>query len=323
MIAPVPEAEAPVDVAVGVLIREDGRFLLAQRPEGKPMPGYWEFPGGKLERGESVFDALVREFDEELGVHITGAHPWAQRVVTYPHAAVRLHFWRSFEATGEWRGAPVSREAQAFRWEDIDRLTTDPWLEGALPVKRWMQLPETYAISHAGAMGIDGFLTSLDRRLADGTPKLLQLREPGLDAAAFASLFDAVRTRYTAHGVRLLVNSVHPSKYWSRADGVHTTASDLMRLDARPDAGWCIASCHDATELARAGALGFDAAVLGPVAPTASHPGSEVLGWDRFAAIALQTLVPVYAIGGMTAGHLGRAVEAGAHGVAMIRAAWR
>ena len=322
MIAPVPEAAAPIDVAVGVLIREDGRFLLAQRPEGKPMPGYWEFPGGKLEAGESVFDALVREFDEELGVHITGAHPWAQRVVVYPHATVRLHFWRSFGRAGEWRGAPVSREAQAFRWEHIDRLTTDPWLQGALPVKRWMQLPDIYAISHAAAMGIDGFLSRLDQRLADGTIELLQLREPALDASSLASLFDEVRARCTAHGVRLLVNSSHPRPLWSRADGVHATAGDLMRLDARPDVEWCIASCHDATELARAGALRFDAAVLGPVAPTASHPGSEVLGWDRFAVIAQKTVIPVYAIGGMTVDDLACAIAAGAHGVAMIRASW-
>ena len=315
-------ASTPIDVAVGVLIREDGCFLLAQRPEGKPMPGYWEFPGGKLEAGESVFDALVREFDEELGVCITGAHPWAQRVVIYPHATVRLHFWRSFGRTNEWHRDPVSREGQAFRWEHIDRLTTDPWLQGALPVKRWMQLPEVYAISHAAAMGVDRFLARLDRRLASGAIKLLQLREPELDASSMTSLFDEVHARCALHGVRLLVNSAHLRTLWSRADGVHMTARDLMRLDARPDVDWCIASCHDENEIARAGALGLDAAVLGPVAPTASHPGARVLGWSAFATIAAQTSIPVYAIGGMTTDDFMPAIAAGAHGVAMIRGAW-
>ena len=313
---------AAIDVAVGVLIREDGGFLLAQRPEGKPMSGYWEFPGGKLEAGETVFDALVREFDEELGVHITGAHPWAQRVVVYPHATVRLHFWRSFGRAHEWNGVPVSREGQAFRWEHIDRLTTDPWLHGALPVKRWMQLSEVYAISHAAAMGIDRFLARLDQRLASGAIKLLQLREPELDAPSFAVLFDEVRARCASHGVRLLVNSTHSRTLWSRADGVHIAARDLMQLDARPDVDWCIASCHDAEELARAGKLGFDAAVLGPVEPTASHPDANVLGWKVFATIAEQTAIPVYAIGGMTPDDRMRAISSGAHGVAMIRAAW-
>ena len=315
-------ASTPIDVAVGVLIRDDGRFLLAQRPAGKPMPGCWEFPGGKLEEGESVFDALVREFDEELGVPITDAHPWAQRVVVYPHATVRLHFWRSFGRANEWHGEPSSREGQAFRWEHIDHLTTDPWLQGAMPVKRWMQLPEIYAISHVAAMGVDRFLARLDRRLASGVIKLLELREPELDASSFASLFDEVHARCASHGARLLVNSTHPRTLWSRADGVHLTARDLMRIDVRPDVDWCIASCHDADELARASAFGFDAAVLGPVAPTASHPGGEVLGWDRFAAIAQKTAIPVYAIGGMTTDDLTRAIAAGAHGVAMIRAAW-
>ena len=286
------------------------------------MPGYWEFPGGKLEPDESVFDALVREFDEELGVHITAAHPWAQRVVIYPHATVRLHFWRSFGRDEEWRGEPSSREGQAFRWEAIDRLTTEPWLQGALPVKRWMQLPEVYAISHAASIGVDAFLARLDHRLKGGAIKLLQLREPELDAVSFASLFDEVRARCSAHRVRLLVNSSHARVLWSRADGVHMTARDLMRLDARPDVDWCIASCHDADELARASALGLDAAVLGPVAPTASHPGVEALGWQGFERIAQKTAIPVYAIGGMTRDDLARAIAAGAHGVAMIRASW-
>ncbi len=322
MSAPVDEAATAVDVAVGVLIRDDGAFLLAQRPEGKPMSGYWEFPGGKLEPGEAVFDALVREFDEELGVHVTAAHPWAQRVVVYPHATVRLHFWRSFGRDHEWNGAPVAREFQAFRWEHIDRLTTDPWLQGALPVKRWMQLPETYAISHAAAMGVDRYLARLDRRLASGAIRMLQLREPELDASSFASLFEEVHARCRSHGARLLVNSTHPRALWSRADGVHMTARDLMRLDARPAVDWCIASCHDAEELARAGELGLDAAVLGPVAPTASHPDAEVLGWEGFATIARQTAIPVYAIGGMTPDDRMRAIDSGAHGMAMIRAAW-
>ncbi len=313
---------APIDVAVGVLIRDDGSFLLAQRPEGKALSGYWEFPGGKLEASESVFEALVREFDEELGVHITGAHPWAQRVVVYPHATVCLHFWRSFGRDHEWNGDPVSREGQAFRWERIDRLTSYPWLQGAMPVKRWMQLPEHYAISHAAAMGTAKFLARLDQRLASGAIRMLQLRESELDASSFASLFDEVHARCTSHGARLLVNSTHPNTFWSRADGVHLTARDLMRLDARPDVDWCIASCHDADELAHAGELGFDAAVLGPVAPTASHVGADVLGWNRFKSIAEKTSIPVYAIGGMTTDDLMRAIEAGAHGVAMIRAVW-
>lgn len=309
----------PIDVAVGVLIRADGRFLLAQRPAGKPMAGYWEFPGGKLEANESVFDALVREFAEELGLHIVTAHPWTQRVVVYPHATVRLHFWRSFDG---WRGEPQSLEGQAFRWERIDRLTTEPWLEGALPVARWLRLPSTYAISNATSVGVDAFVASLDRALENLSVQQLQLREPAMEAATFARLFDVVAARCEEHRVRLLVNSAHTSDYWSRADGVHLRSDDLLRLDVRPTVDWCIASCHDAEDIAHASALGLDAAVLGPVLPTASHPDATPIGWEGFRSLSRETAIPVYALGGLRATDLETARASGAQGVAMIRSAW-
>ncbi len=315
---------APVDVAVGVLIRDDGSFLLAQRPAGKPMAGWWEFPGGKLEAGESVFDALVREFDEELGLRLVAAHPWARRVVVYPHATVRLHFWRSFGDGRGWTGDPRSNEGQAFRWERIDALTTEPWLKGAEPVRRWLRLPATYAISNATTIGADAFVDALDARLATSSWPLrqLQLREPAMDAADFDRLFDRVAARCVAAGVRLLVNSAHPARYWTRADGVHLSSAALMSCVARPDVDWCVASCHDVAQLARAAAIDADAAVLGPVRETASHPGATGIGWDAFASLAADAGLPVYAIGGLDEADLPAALEAGAHGVAMIRAAW-
>ncbi len=312
----------PIDVAVGVLIRDDGAFLLAQRPPGKPMAGWWEFPGGKLEAGESVFHALARELDEELGLTLRTAQPWAQRVVVYPHATVRLHFWRSFGDGRGWTGTPRSNEGQAFRWERIDALTTEPWLLGALPVKRWLRLPPVYAISNAGAVGVERFVARLDRALADGSVRQLQLREPTLDAATFARLFDEVLARCVAHGARLVVNSAHPATFWTRADGVHLTSKDLMRLASRPAVDWCFASCHAACDIARADALSLDAIVLGPVRETATHPGVDGIGWPTFATLASASAVPVYAIGGLTRDDRDAALAAGAHGVAMIRAAW-
>ncbi len=104
-------ARAPVDVAVGILIRPDGRLLLASRPAGKPYSGYWEFPGGKLEPGETVAHALARELHEELGVDIGPVFPWLVRVFDYPHALVRLHFCRVFE----WRGELHAREQAGLR----------------------------------------------------------------------------------------------------------------------------------------------------------------------------------------------------------------
>ncbi len=308
----------PIDVAVGVLIHPDGTFLIAQRPKGKPMAGYWEFPGGKVEPGESIFDALVREFVEELGITITEAHPWAQRVFVYPHATVRLHFWR---ATA-WTGEPRSLEGQAFQWEQVNDIKTDPWLPGALPLKRWLQLPAIYAISNAAEMGIQAFLQRLDARLADGSLKMLQLREKALDTPAFDQLFNEVHARTQEHGVRLLINSDHREHYWYKANGVHCTSKLLMSSSRKPDTEWCGASCHDASEIARAGELDFDFSVLGPVNATATHPNTTPFGWTGFRIESAANKIPIYAIGGLKLTDVAEALGVGAQGIAAIGAIW-
>jgi len=122
----------PVDVAVGVLIDPQGRFLLTTRPPGKVYAGYWEFPGGKLEDGESVEQALRRELQEELGIHIQAAQPWQQETVDYPHALVRLHFCKVFA----WQGNFEMREGQTMAWQRLPVGVT-PVLPGTVPVLRW------------------------------------------------------------------------------------------------------------------------------------------------------------------------------------------
>ena len=128
-----------VDVAVGVLIQRDdagreGSFLLTSRPEGKVYAGYWEFPGGKFEPGETVGQALARELLEELGIGVNPAVvlPWQQEMFDYPHARVRLHFCKLFV----WQGELQLREGQAMAWSGLP-VTVAPVLPGTLPVLRW------------------------------------------------------------------------------------------------------------------------------------------------------------------------------------------
>ena len=123
---------AIVEVAVGVLVRPDGAFLLTSRPAGKPYAGYWEFPGGKLEAGESVEQALRRELQEELGIDIGEVQPWKTEMIDYPHALVRLHFCKVFQ----WAGALQMREAQSFSWEHLP-VRVGPVLPGTIPVLDW------------------------------------------------------------------------------------------------------------------------------------------------------------------------------------------
>lgn len=130
----VASGERPVtDVAVGVLIARDGRFLLTSRPEGKVYAGYWEFPGGKLEAGESVEQALRRELQEEIGITIGAAHPWRDKLVDYPHALVRLHFCKVFD----WAGELHMREGQQFSWQRPP-VQCAPVLPGTVPVLAWL-----------------------------------------------------------------------------------------------------------------------------------------------------------------------------------------
>ena len=121
-----------VQVAVGVLVRADGCFLLTSRPAGKVYEGYWEFPGGKLEPGETVEQALRRELLEEIGVTIGASHPWKTELVDYPHALVRLNFCKVFDWTGELQ----MQEGQSFAWQELP-VQVAPVLPGTVPVLQW------------------------------------------------------------------------------------------------------------------------------------------------------------------------------------------
>ena len=323
-------ARKTVDVAVGVLIRPDGKVLLADRPVGKPYAGYWEFPGGKVEAGETVAAALARELHEELGIEIGPSVPWVVFEHDYPHAYVRLHFRRVFE----WRGEPFPREGQRVGfYSPTDGLPAGlpadrpaglpaPLLPATLPVLRWFELPALYAISNIAGLGVAPFFAAFEAALQRGL-RLLLLREPQLSDEVLNTIVPALRERAHAVGARVLVSSRHAPALWEMCDGVQLTARDLLRAPSRPAVKWVAASVHNRVELTRASGIGCDFAVLGSVLPTASHPGSTTLGWDGFAAIAQQTPLPLYAIGGLRLQDLHVARAAGAHGIALLRAAWQ
>jgi 8-oxo-dGTP diphosphatase len=130
----------PQDVAVGVLIRPDGAFLVTSRPPGKVYAGHWEFPGGKVEAGETVEQALARELHEELGITIAGAERWQVQMFDYPHALVRLHFCKVFA----WAGEFEMREGQAMAWQQLP-VDVRPVLPGTIPVLGWLAAERGFA----------------------------------------------------------------------------------------------------------------------------------------------------------------------------------
>lgn len=306
-----------VEVSAAVLQRPDGTFLLAQRPADKIWAGYWEFPGGKVEPGETARDALLRELREELGIIVQTAHPWLTRVFTYPHATVRLRFFR----VTAWAGELYAREGQQFAWQQPGNVHVAPVLPANSPVLRALELPNLYAISNVAELGVAAFLNSLQARLDEGL-QLVQLREKSLPSVALHTLAQQVVSRAHACGAKVLLNGDVEMAREVGADGVQLTSTQLAALEKRPQVDWCAASCHSIEELHRAENLGCDFALLSPVLPTLSHPGAVHLGWGKFAAIAAETTIPVYALGGLRQDDMQSAWQHGAYGIALLRQAW-
>ncbi len=305
-----------IEVAAAVVERPDGTFLMARRPEGKAYAGWWEFPGGKVEAGETPRDALDRELREELGIRVAAAVPWIKRTHVYPHAEVMLRFFR----VSDWEGEPHPHEGQVLAWTQAWTPEVEPILPANGPIMKALQLPLEYAISDAEKLGVEVFLERLRSRLIGGL-RLVQLREKNLGATEFRVLAGEANRLCRAQGALLMLNG-DAALARELGCGLHLDAAHLMRQEQRPDHALVAASCHDPEELEMAARLGLDFVVLSPVLPTASHPGAETLGWERFASWLADYPLPVYALGGLDRAGLTRAREAGAHGVALKSAAW-
>ena len=308
---------ARIEVVAAVIFNPGGEFLLAQRPPGKACAGYWEFPGGKVEPGEDAATALKRELHEELGIDVTVAYPWLTRDFDYSHADVRLRFFRVLGWSGEAHG----REQQQLSWQSTRSLTVAPVLPANGPILRGLELPGVYGITCAGEIGRDVFMARLGQALRQGL-KLIQVREKQLTGAELSAFVAEVVAVAHPYGARVVVNGAAEIAAQAGADGVHLTASQLMAATQRPAGEWCVASCHDAAELARARELGVDFVVLGPVAATPSHAHAKTLGWPEFTSLIRDYPLPVYALGGLDVDDLEEAWRSGAQGVGMLRGAW-
>ena len=310
---------AVIEVAAAVILRADSsEFLLAQRPQGKVYAGYWEFPGGKVEPGETVRAALVRELREELGISVSACSPWLTRVFTYPHATVRLNFWRVTAWDGEIGiGAPL--EHDAVDWQKCGKsASVTPILPANAPILKALALPTAMAITMGESEGVERQLERLEEALDKGL-RLIQVRDKGWPFAQRLWFAEAVRRIAGQHGALVLINDDEDIARRIGADGLHLSAAGLAACMQRPDFDWVGASCHGADELRRAAELGLDYTLLGPVLPTPTHPEATGLGWAEFARLITGTPLPVFALGGMKNAMLAAAQEHGAHGIALMR----
>jgi len=323
------------DVAVAVFLKPDGSVLLSSRPAGKPYAGYWEFPGGKIEAGETVRDALKRELIEELNVVIDVAAPWFTFMMHYEHATVRLHTWR---VTG-WHDVDArgirGMEGQEWKWQTMSNFTVAPTLPGCGPILRALSLPSIYALTNAAEVGTETYLQQLravwskiaSKRPPDGefdlknrpSPMMIQVREKSLSPIALKKFAVEVVAIAREHHALVLINGDANLAAAVGADGVHLTSAQLRTTTERPPFQWVGASVHSQDELRLAAELKCDFAILGSVKTTQSHQGQPPIGWDVFADIVRDTPIPVFAIGGLGHADLSQAIARGAHGIAMQR----
>lgn len=310
--------DGALHVVAAVLVR-GGSVFVTQRPAGSHLAGKWEFPGGKVHAGESALAALTRELHEETGIEMRAAQPLTRILHAYPEKTVLLDVWR----VTAWNGTPHGREGQSVKWAAAEELRPSDFPEADRPVLRRLQLPPVYAISDAARQGVETFRRRLDTALVAGL-RLLQIREPGMATGELAAFASAVIGQCRAHGAKVVLNADPGLVRDCGADGVHLASRRLRQFAERPLGPDLLvgASCHDVEELALAQRIGADLAVLSPVVHTASHPGTEPLGWERFSGMVAACGLPVYALGGMTLQDCDAAKAAGAQGIALIRGLW-
>ncbi len=319
--APAPLLPNVTHVTAAVLRDAQGRVLLSQRSPKGDLAGLWEFPGGKREPGEDSQAALQRELREELGIDASQFQPLIEVPHAYPHKRIVLEVF-----TAQWAGEPTGCEGQALRWVWPESLAGMQMPSADRPVVAALTQPDRYLITPDSDADFDPFLRSLGAALVDGVFRV-QLRAASLSSASMWALAEAVDAQCRRAGAVCLINSGCVDAYeiaHRLGCGLHLTSAHLAQATQRP---WVAdrllaASCHNASELAKAQALGCEFAVLGPVTATATHPNAEAMGWSNFRALREQVALPIYALGGMRLDDIATARSHGAQGIAAIRGLW-
>jgi 8-oxo-dGTP diphosphatase len=300
------------DVAINILRSSDGRVLMAERTGRQVAAGFWELPGGKVDPGETPQAAALRELEEEIGVQALAVRPWIRYEHLYRTRRLRLFFFR----IERWSGTPTGREGQRIAWVDPAAPEVAPILPSVDRVLLGLGLPALYAVAQVERPGdARSCLERLATALRSGL-RLIQVRAPRMapdQRIAFARQVDALARPFGAR-VLLLGSALEARR--AGLSALHSTAAELKRLHSRPPVRLWVASCHEAGDLARAGELGADAAVLSPVLFCREHPERPALGWEGLRRLTSSAMMPVYAGGGLTPGQLAAAQSAGAIGVA-------
>lgn len=312
------EVTVPVHVVAGVIRDTRGRILLARRTEGRDLAGAWEFPGGKLESGESPEQALKRELHEELGIDIGTAEALISVPQRYSNKSIVLDVYTIQSYTGKPRG----REKQALAWSPPEKLASYPMPPADRPVVAALTLPGALAITPEFYGEKQAFLSCIEQQLNSGI-RLVQLRTQSPAGKKLKELALDIRTLCHAHDATLYINeAIALAK--SLDCPVHLKSRQLMQADIESQlAGHPFsASCHTVEELSRAEKIAATFALLGPVLATKTHPEQKGIGWHGFSQLRNEVSLPIFALGGLGAKDLSIARNHGAQGVAGIKGFW-
>lgn len=311
----VPEFE----VALGLLQAADGRVLVASRDAERHQGGGLEFPGGKLEPGEDPRRGLVRELEEELGIHAVDPDPFMRISHAYADRRVVLSAYR----ITDWRGEPEGRQGQNLKWCTVDALDCASFPAANRPLIAALQLPPLMVVTPAPETDDPQPVLERVKRVCSGSPAMVQVRAASLSGHSRRALLAGLAgIADETVGTRLLLNGTPDEVAELPANiGLHMSARVSAMYTERPIDRGRLLSCalHDAEEARHAERLCADIAVAGPVRPTLTHPGHPGIGWEGLAGLAAATTLPLYAIGGLSPGDLSEARWHGATGVAGIR----
>lgn len=314
-------------VAIGVISNNTNQVILSRRPTHVHQGDFWEFPGGKLELGETARDALYRELYEELDLCVDSARPLMRIHHDYGKYSVLLDVWqvtRWHSASLKSSGLSYGKEGQLVEWVDIRRLPERNFPAANMPIIKAIQLPDIYLICPLPEHGYNDYINRFELCLQAGI-RLFQLRFGDnreydnhrllvVDLLRLSALADA----------RLLINSSLTYAREIGAQGVHLSSTRLMRLKTlKLKEGFMVsASCHNSDELKQADKQELDFVVLSPVRCTLSHPSAIPLGWDIFSSLVESLTMPVYALGGMHPEDLPVSRNYGAQGIAVLGNIW-
>ncbi len=306
-------------VAAAVISNHLGEILITKRLDHLHQGGKWEFPGGKLEAGETPQAALQRELEEELGIVAVIDEPVIQVRHDYPEKSVLLDVWQ----VRQFEGHPEGKEGQEFRWVAPSGLAQYRFPEANIPILKAVTLPQEYLITPEPGSDSAVFLAKLDAVLAQGIA-LVQLRAKSLAPNMYLKLAKHAVELCHRHGARLLINGEPEWLPDTGADGVHLTSNRLHACTERPLSRDCLvaASCHTPADIAQAEKIETDFIVVSPVKKTVSHPQSRALGWQTFRELCNAAHIPVYALGGMSSEDITEAKRAGGQGIAAISGLW-